>query len=211
MHLTGLDQLLDRAGDLLDGHLRVDPVLVEQVDGLGAQPAQRTLDRGADVLRPAGDAGLLTVLVKGEAELRRDDDAVADRLQRLADQLLVVERAVHLGRVEEGDATVDRRPEEGDHLLAWRSGAEGLAHSHAAEAERGHLQGAGAEGACLHGASPHAWVEGERRTGQLKPTVSFACGPLAPVPAERCLPSASELKRTSHLTSSVTSEFLYPL
>ena len=43
-----------------------------------------------------------------EAELRRDHDPVAHRCERLADQLLVGERAVDLGRVEERHATLDR-------------------------------------------------------------------------------------------------------
>ena len=49
------------------------------------------------------------VLVEGEPELGRDDDVVAHRLQRLADELLVVEGAVDLGGVEEGDAALHRR------------------------------------------------------------------------------------------------------
>ena len=115
-HLAGVDELLDGAGDVLDGDVRVDAVLVEQVDGVGAQPPQRAVDGGADVLGPAGDAGLVAVLVEGEAELGGDDDLVADRLERLADELLVVERAVDLGGVEEGDAAVDRGAQERDHL-----------------------------------------------------------------------------------------------
>ncbi len=39
-----------------------------------------------------------------EAEIGGDDDLVADRCERRADDLLVAERAVHLGGVEEGDA-----------------------------------------------------------------------------------------------------------
>ena len=89
----------------------------------------------ADVVGPAVDAGLLAVLVEREPELGGDDDVVAYRPQRLTDELLVVEGAVDLGGVEQGDAALDGGAEERDHLLAWRSGAEGLAHPHAAEAE----------------------------------------------------------------------------
>ena len=49
-------ELLDGAGDLLDGHLRVDPVLVEEVDGVDAEAAQRGVSHLADVLGPAGQA-----------------------------------------------------------------------------------------------------------------------------------------------------------
>ena len=89
----------------------------------------------------AADAGLVAVVVEGEPELGGDDDVVADRPQGLADELLVVERAVDLGGVEEGDAPVDRRAQEGDHLVARRRRAERLAHAHAAQPEGGHLEG----------------------------------------------------------------------
>jgi hypothetical protein len=35
-----LDGLFDGAGDVLDGHLGVDAVLVEEVDPVGAQPSR---------------------------------------------------------------------------------------------------------------------------------------------------------------------------
>ena len=44
LDLAGLDQLLHRTGDLFDRNLRVDPVLVEEVDRVGLQPAERALD-----------------------------------------------------------------------------------------------------------------------------------------------------------------------
>jgi hypothetical protein len=56
------------------------------------------------------------------AELRRDDDAVADRRERLAEQFLVHERAVHLRGVEERDTAIDGGTDEIDHLalvLRW--------------------------------------------------------------------------------------------
>jgi hypothetical protein len=78
--IAGVDQLLDGAGDVLDRDVRVDTVLVEQVDGVGAQATQGAIDGDADVVGPAGDTGLVAVLVEGEPELGGDDDVVADRL-----------------------------------------------------------------------------------------------------------------------------------
>jgi hypothetical protein len=57
------------------------------------------------------------------AELGCDDDVVLERLQRLAHQFLVRERAIDLSAVEEGDATLYRCPDERDHLLTGRSRA----------------------------------------------------------------------------------------
>ena len=83
------DQLGQGADGVLDGGLRVDPVLVVQVDVVGAEPLQRPLDCGADVRRAAvEDAGAATG-VRDDAELRRQHHLVAAALDGPADQLLV--------------------------------------------------------------------------------------------------------------------------
>ena len=51
--LPGANQLLHRARDVLDRHVRVDAVLVEEVDRLGLEPPERRLGDLADVLGPA--------------------------------------------------------------------------------------------------------------------------------------------------------------
>jgi hypothetical protein len=38
-NLPGLDELLDGAGDVIDRHVRVDPVLIQQVDPVSAEAA----------------------------------------------------------------------------------------------------------------------------------------------------------------------------
>ena len=45
-YLPFLDQLLHRSRDLFDRHVRIDAMLVEQVDRVGAEPPQRVLDAG---------------------------------------------------------------------------------------------------------------------------------------------------------------------
>ena len=69
LDLAGLDQLPDRARDLLDRYVGVDPVLIEQVDRLDPQPLQRGVGDPPDVVGPAGQARLLAVLVEGEPNL----------------------------------------------------------------------------------------------------------------------------------------------
>ena len=104
------DELLDRAGHVLDRHVRVDPMLVEQVDEVEAEPLQRGVGHASDILGPAVHAVRLAV-GKGEAELGSDHHAVAHGLERFADNLLVGERAVGFGGVEESDATFHRLAE----------------------------------------------------------------------------------------------------
>jgi hypothetical protein len=86
----------DRARDVLDRDRRVDAVLVQQDDVVGPQPAQGCVDDPADVVGKAVEAaeGLRPVRAHREAELRRDHDVVADRPERLADELLVDVRPV---------------------------------------------------------------------------------------------------------------------
>jgi hypothetical protein len=150
--LACVDEFLDGAGDLLDRHLRVDAVLVEQVDGVGAEPPEGAVDGAADVLGIAGQSGLAALLVEREAELGGDDDLVAHGREGFADEFLVAIGAVDLGGVEEGDSAIDRGAQQVDHLATVaRVRAEALAHAHAAEPEGGHLQAAGAQDALVHG------------------------------------------------------------
>jgi hypothetical protein len=50
--LAFLDQLLHGPGHLLDGHGRVDAVLVEEVDGLDPEPPLRFVRPSSGVSRP---------------------------------------------------------------------------------------------------------------------------------------------------------------
>jgi hypothetical protein len=75
------DQLLYRGRDVFHRHGRIDAVLIEQVDMVGPQPLQRSLDYLADMLGLAIEPDNLALLVDLEAELRADQRLVAIRLQ----------------------------------------------------------------------------------------------------------------------------------
>jgi hypothetical protein len=49
LHLALGDELLHRTGDLLDGHLRVDTVLIEEVDRIDPKPPERRFGRSTAV------------------------------------------------------------------------------------------------------------------------------------------------------------------
>ena len=53
LHLALLNQVLHRSRDVFDRHVRVDAVLVEEVDGLDLEPLERRLGDLLDVRRPA--------------------------------------------------------------------------------------------------------------------------------------------------------------
>ena len=75
------------------------------------------------------------------AELGCDHDLVAERRDAFAEDPLHLMRPVRLGRVEEGDATVEGRPDDVDHLgPAGDRRLIGAAHVLNAEADAGDLQ-----------------------------------------------------------------------
>ena len=151
-------ELLDRPGDLLDRDVGVDPVLVEEVDRLGPETGQRGLGHRPDVLGTAGKTDLPALVVDVEAELGGNHDLVAHGGQRLAHQFLVHERPVDLGRVEEGDPLLDRRPDQRHHLVVVACRSQAVAHAHAAQADGRDLQTAAAELTLLdHSAPSSMW------------------------------------------------------
>ena len=149
LHLAFANQVLDRTGDVLDRHVGIDTVLVEQIDAVRPEALQRRLGYLADVLGPAVETSLLPVL-EPEPELRRNDDLIPNGRERFADDLFVRERAVHLCRVEEGDAAVDRRADHRDALFTAGGRSVAEADAHAPEAEGRHFQSARAQSAFLH-------------------------------------------------------------
>ena len=102
-----LDQFLHRAGDVFDRHVRVDAVLIEQIDHIGLEALERGLGDLLDVLRPAVQArrsGPRITAAKVEPELGGDHHLLAERSEGFANKFFVSERAVNFSGVEEGDA-----------------------------------------------------------------------------------------------------------
>ena len=78
-------------------------------DPVGTQPGERGIHDLADVVRPAVEAGDLSVGADPEAELGREHHAVpALALDEAPDQRFVGKGPVDLGRVEQRDTGVDR-------------------------------------------------------------------------------------------------------
>ena len=114
-HFAGVDQFSHRASHVLDRHLGVDAVLVVQIDMVGPQPAERVFHRPPDAVGAAAHAARLdTVLCEGEPELGSDLHLVSHWFECFADDVLVQERPVHFGGVEEGHAKFDGMANHGD-------------------------------------------------------------------------------------------------
>ena len=151
LDFAGLDELLNGTGELFDRHLRVDPVLVVEVDGVDAEPLQRPLD-GAPELTGQQHAPKRLAFdgIDVLRELGRDDDLAAERAERLADKFFVGVRSVDLRGVEEGYAAPDGGTDEGDHLVAVGVAAVPSRHGHASQPDGRDLQTADAELSFLH-------------------------------------------------------------
>ena len=117
--MVWIPALLDCPCHILNGYIRIDTVLIEEVDAIGAQALEACLRDVLDVLRPAvGAAPTLTgYQVNVEAELGSDDHPITDRLKRLPDQFLVCEGTVGFRSIEQRDATFVGRANQLDHFL----------------------------------------------------------------------------------------------
>jgi hypothetical protein len=134
-------QLGQRAHGVLDRRVGIDPVLVVQVNVVGAEPLERALHGRADVGRAAVEMPRALARVRDHAELGGQHDLVALAPQRLPDQFLVPERTVDLGRVDERDAQLDRPMDGADRLgVIQVVRAVGPGHGHCAKADPGDVQ-----------------------------------------------------------------------
>ncbi len=148
-------EVADRSCDLLDRDVRIDPMLVEEVDPVGPEAAQRALDRRADRLRVGCLARRRACFPS--SNLKPNLVAIVTRfalaLQRAADQRLVSERPIDFGGVEERAAEVDGAMQSRDRFRFVRRPI-GLAHAHAAETDRRDFQSLLAEVPLAEGHGP---------------------------------------------------------
>ncbi len=146
------DQVAHGASHILDRHVRVDAVLVEQVDMVGAQALEAGFGDGTDILGAAVQAVIGARAL--ESELGGNHQPVAVGRQRPAEQVFVGVRTIHLGGVEEGHAALDGGLQQGDALALLHRLTVGMGQAHAAQAEGGNLQATAAQFACLHRRAP---------------------------------------------------------
>jgi hypothetical protein len=107
--LTFLNQVLHRPRHVLDRHVRVDTVLVEQIDGIDPESLERGLGNHLDVLWPTVQADPLrpAVGIEPESELGGDHHLALERSEGFAHEFFVRERAVDFSGVEKGDTALD--------------------------------------------------------------------------------------------------------
>jgi hypothetical protein len=109
LHLALLNQVLHHPRHVFDRHVRVDTMLIEQIDGLYLESLDRALGDFLDVLWPTIEPHPLrpAVGIEFEPELGGDHHLSPVRSEGLAHEFFVCEWAVDLSGVEEGDAEFD--------------------------------------------------------------------------------------------------------
>src|SRR5262249_33814919 len=105
--------------------------------------------------RPAVQSSDLSTVIDLESELRSDYHLVPKWSESLAHEFFVGERAVHLGGIEEGDAALQRRPNQRDPLLLLHRPAIGRTQPHTAKAHSRNFQIARSKSAFFHCSSSH--------------------------------------------------------
>jgi len=141
LHLPGLNQFLHRTRNIFYRHVRVNPMLIQQIDSIHLQPLQRPFDGLLDVLgatihfwrsRPMIVARTIAA-TQIEPELGGNHHPVANRRERFTHECFIGERPIHLSRIEERDAPIDGGAQKRNHLLFIFRLSVREAHAHAAE------------------------------------------------------------------------------
>ena len=145
--LARVDEVGERAERLVDVGARIEAVDLVEVDPVGAQPAQRALDRlGDPAPRRAAAVG---VFAHGQADFRGEHDVVAPPAgERLADDLLRLARGVEVGGVDEVDAGVERAVDDPDRVVVI--GVAERAEHHRAEAQLTDRDAAASQRSMVH-------------------------------------------------------------
>ncbi|MGX1224141.1 hypothetical protein RKD42_005400 [Streptomyces ambofaciens] len=147
--LPGALQIGERGQGLLVTCLRVPAVDLVEVHVVDAEAAQAVVQLGD---QPATRGALVVGLVAHRhACLRGQHDVVPAPGDRLADHLLRLAAAVHVGGVDQVDPRLQGGVDEGGGLLL--GGAPDAAEVHGAERERADLHTGAAQGAVLHDGS----------------------------------------------------------
>ncbi len=140
-HLPLPHEVRHGADDVLDRHCGIDAVLIEQVDVIRLQPAQRAFDRFADVCRPAVhsamppfSSNLKPNLVAMTTRSRETLRCLRARANNSSFAYGPYASAVSKNVTPELNRAANRR--DGFALVAFFGGAVRLAHPHQAESER---------------------------------------------------------------------------
>src|SRR5215217_8436760 len=116
-YLPGLDELLHCAPGLHYGNLGVYPMLIVEVNVIHSEPLQRVIAGHPHIIWLTVHTQEASVLASLVAELGGKGYMLAPVSNGLANEFLVGEGAVHVGRVEEGHTQIYRAVDGGYGLV----------------------------------------------------------------------------------------------
>ena len=192
--LPGPDDGVEGLERLVDRRVGIREVQLVEVDVVGAEPAQRRVDRVEDVL--ARVALVPRVGTGAPVALRRDDELVALPAQPPADDLLgaadgveTASERVDVGAVEERDPGVGGGVEDRPRRVLVALEPE----RHRAETEARDLEAGAAEAYVLHGAPIYARDSGDSGPDpRVTMTVVLVTGGNAGIGLETCVGLAAQ-------------------
>src|SRR5258708_30158829 len=94
LHLACVNQFLHRAGYVFDRYVRINPMLIQEINCADLEPLERALDCMLDVLRPAVQArraGPRIAATEIEPELGGDHHLLAELSKGFAHEFFVGE------------------------------------------------------------------------------------------------------------------------
>src|SRR5207245_9434377 len=112
LYLALANQILHRSGHVFDWNVRINAMLVEQINHIRPESLQRSFSNLFDVLWPTIQADLFTFRTKFETEFGCYHHLTTERSKRFADELFIRERSVNFSGIEERDAAFDRHPNQ---------------------------------------------------------------------------------------------------
>src|SRR5579871_3092777 len=140
LHLAFVDQLSYRTGNVFDRNVRIDAMLIKEIDNVGPEPTQRRLSHLPDVLRAAILAHWFSVGIQFEAELGCDHNSGTRWRESFTHQIFVGEGAVGFRCIEKCHAQVDGFPNQRDSRLSIDSGSIASREFHASKTDGGNLK-----------------------------------------------------------------------
>ena len=145
--LARMHEVGEGAEGLVDVGVRIGDADLVEIDPVGLEPAQRTLDTFDDP--PPRGSSVVGIRVERRAELDGEHHTVAPPAgQRLADDLLRLAAGVAVGGVDEVDPRV-QRPVDDPHRVVVIGVAEGPKH-HRAQAHLADRDSGATEGSIVH-------------------------------------------------------------
>src|SRR5207247_1991813 len=148
-HLALGNQLAHGANGFFDGCLRVNAVLIVEVNNFHAQPFEAGVAAGANVFGPAIDANEAAGRVTDVAKFGGQHDLAAPAAHGLADKDFVRPGAVNVSRVEEVHTQVEGAVNGGDGL-GFVARPIKFRHAHATQPQGGDGQAACSKMSSVH-------------------------------------------------------------